>query len=170
MKHRMFFGAAGVMLVLLAACSQGAPPGGTAVPAGSLSSGGAMWTANIQSTNTDRINFPDSTRQKSYGSAQWTPSTNPMQSSVSLVFAYAGGERDLSWAILFGNCGSASLPVVPRSNFPELDMSGGGSARMTVTIAHELPEAGTYHVELYRDREGGAASVVGCGNLKYVNR
>ena len=148
------------------ACSGAVPVQGAADPASASSSDGPRWTATIQTVRQDRFNHPDSIRDKSYGSAQWARGDGPAQSKVNLVFTYAGSERDLSWAILFGNCGTASLPVIPRSSFPELDVSGGGSARVSAALAVELPTSGAYHIDIYKNRHGGAESVVGCGDLK----
>jgi hypothetical protein len=59
---------------------------------------------------------------------------------------------------------------MPLSNFPELNVGGAGRAQVVATLPVELPTSGAYHVEVYRDRQGGAESVVGCGNLKYSAR
>lgn len=166
MRHAILVGVLLGGALGVTACSGSVPVQGGADPASASSSGGPRWTANIRTVYQDRFNAPDSVSDKSYGSAQWTRGDAPAQSVVNLVFTYAGAERDLSWAILFGNCGTASLPVIPRSSFPELDVSGGGAARASATIAVELPALGAYHINIYRNRHGGAESVVGCGDLK----
>ena len=129
------------------------------------------WTASVQSIRDDRINIsPDSVREKSFGSVQWTPGAGPTQSNVNLTFSYTGPERDLSWAILFGTCGSASLPVVPLSNFPELNVSGSGRGQINGTIAVDLPATGTFHVDIYKDRTGSIEALVACGNMRYSSK
>lgn len=145
--------------------ASGAPGPVTSVQASAQS----RWTASIQPVSQEsRFNVPDSSRDRSYGTAQWRQGELPTLSRVTLAFDYAGPERDLSWAILFGPCGSASLPVIPRTQFPELDVSGGGSAQVTATLSVTLPTSGAYHIEIYKNRQGGAEAIVGCGNLKYV--
>ena len=129
------------------------------------------WSASVQSVREDRINIsPDSVREKSFGSAQWTPGAGPTQSNVNLTFTYTGPERDLSWAILFGTCGIASLPVVPLSTFPELNVAGNGRGQINGTIAIDLPVTGTFHVDIYKDRTGSLESVVACGNMRFSQK
>lgn len=130
--------------------------------------GAGKWTSTLQPVNQFRFNAADSTRDRSYGSAQWGPGTTPMESRINLVFTYAGAERGLTWAILFGRCGNESLPVVPTATFPELDVSGGGRAQLNATISIEVPTSGTYHIEIYKDRTGGSDSMVACGNFRYA--
>lgn len=169
MKHAIRASALG-MGFGIAALAHAAPLGGSPEPASSISvQGERKWTTTIQPVNQFRFNAADSTRDRSYGNAQWSAGMTPMQSNVNLVFSYAGTERGLTWAILFGRCGIASLPVVPTSTFPELDVSGGGRAQLNATIPIELPTSGTYHIELYKDRTGGAESMVACGNFRYIN-
>ncbi|MEO8577864.1 MAG: hypothetical protein ABI556_14240 [Gemmatimonadales bacterium] len=129
------------------------------------------WTASVQSSKDDRINIaPDSVREKSFGSFQWTQGADSTQSNVNLTFSYSGPERDLSWAVLFGPCGNASLPVVPVSTFPELNLSGSGRGQIGGTIAVALPVSGTFHVDIYKDRTGSLESLVACGNMRYARK
>ena len=132
-----------------------------------MSAAEPRWTASIQSVKEDRINVaPDSVREKSFGSAQWTRGSGPTLSIINLTFSYSGPERDLAWAILFGPCGSASLPLIPMSNFPELNVNTGGRAQVNATLSVELPASGTFHIDIYKDRAGAVESVVACGNLR----
>jgi hypothetical protein len=170
MKHGMFLATLGAGALGLTACSQTVPMNGAAEPAASVSSlREPGWTASIKSVTESHFNVADSTRDRSYGSAQWSRGDRPTLSRVNLAFSYGGTERELSWAILFGSCGTASLPLIPISNFPELEVGGGGHAQVDATLSLELPTSGTYHIDIYRDRRGGAESLVGCGNLKYVS-
>ena len=127
------------------------------------------WKSTLRMVQEDRIaESPDSTRGhgSAFGTAIWKYGDNPTATVVELTFTYGGQERDLSWAILFGRCRSASLPVAPLSSFPELNMTGGGTVQVTARLAIELPHRGQYHVEVYRDREGGEQAVVACGEFK----
>lgn len=176
MKHGMFLAALAAGVFGIAACSATVPVTGPAKPAPSVSpsvssSGEPGWTAIIKSVVQNRFDVPDSTaREKSYGSAQWSPGNPPTQSSVNLEFSYGGTERELSWAILFGNCGAASMPVSPISTFPELEVGNNGRGQIKATLSLELPTSGAYHIEIYRDRRGGAEWLVACGNLRYGRR
>lgn len=133
------------------------------------STAGPRWTTRFRNVEPSHLNTGDSTRHSSYGTAEWTPGSAKTLSNLHLKFAYSGPEQELSWAILYGACGTASLPVIPLSNFPEIDLSSGGNAEVNATVTLEFPSSGTYHAEIYNDRIGGAEAVVACGDLKYVS-
>jgi hypothetical protein len=166
----MILATIGVVATTTSGCAHSVPVSGApsaaaevsaAVPAGME----PKWSAVIRAVTQARFNAPDSTRNTNYGSIQWTHADIPSRSNVNLVYNYSGAERDLSWAILFGNCGSATLPLMPMSNFPELEVTAG-QANFNSVLSLEMPVSGEYHVEIYKDRRGGEESVVGCGNLK----
>ena len=126
-----------------------------------------QWTGNIRASVTDKLNESDSTRERSYGTVQWTPGATPAQSSVKIDFTYSGSARELTWGIYYGPCGNASLPVVTLSDFPELEMSSGGRTSVVASISLELPTSGAFHVEIFKDRSGAPEFAVACGNLKF---
>lgn len=170
MKHRMLLATIGVAAMSNLACAHSVPVSGAPSASAGVSNGPPAgfepkWSAVIRAVAQNRFNAPDSTRTTNYGSFQWTPGDIPSRSNVNLVYNYSGSERDLSWAILFGNCGSATLPLLPMSNFPELEVTAG-QANFNSVLTLELPVSGEYHVEVYKDRRGGEESVLGCGNLK----
>jgi len=170
MNRRVFLVSPGVILLIAVGCAQSAPATGAISPAASVAmSGRARWTTSLRSLSESRIAAPlDSGRNRSFGSAVWTPGENPASSRVDLNLAYGGAEPDLSWAILYGRCGSASLPVVAKSNFPELDVRGGGIVKASVSLALEFPTTGAYHIEIYKDRTSENDSLVACGDMKYA--
>ena len=166
MRSAILFVASGAaVLGTLAGCAKTIPVEG-ATPASSAVVG-ARWSANIQSVTQSRGEVVQTTRDRSYGNASWTVGASPSLSVVSLIFTYTGQERSLPWAILPGSCGSPSLPVIPLSNFPELNVGGGGRAQVTASLPLELPSTGTYHIDVYRDRRSSTEFLVACGNLKY---
>jgi hypothetical protein len=154
MKRALFPSIAAVMIASVGCSATG---GGTqaANSAAAVLTGVPTWTANIRGVAQSRFNAPDSTRVHSYGSARWTPGNSSTLSVVNVAFAYDGPEHFLSWAILFGGCGTASLPLETLSSFPEIDVSSGGRGVVNATLFIEFPESGTYHVEIYKDRRGG---------------
>ena len=171
MNQRIFLATLGAGVFGLAACAHSVPVEGTATPSTSVSATGAgHWTARIASVTQNRADVAQSTRDNSYGSAEWTQGAGPTLSSVNLVFTYAGAERDLTWALISGSCGVAALPLIPLSNFPELSVGSSGRAQVTATLPIDLPTTGTYHIDVYRDRSGGPESLVACGNLRYSRR
>lgn len=169
-RHFTFAIAFGALSLVTMACSHSAPQTNAIDPVSSLSSAGPRWTTRFRNIAPSSLDRGDSTRHTSYGTAEWTPGSAKPLSNLHLKFSYTGGENDLSWAILYGPCGTASLPVIPLSNFPEIDLRAGGNAEINTTITLEFPFSGTYHAEIYKDRIGGEEAVVACGDLKYVSR
>jgi hypothetical protein len=168
MKQRMFLATLSAGALGLAACAHSVPVEGSATPATNVStSGGGRWSGNIQSVTQNRGDVAQSTRDRSYGSVQWTRGDAATLSAVNLVFTYAGTERDLYWAIAAGSCGTAALPLIPLANFPALNVGGGGRSQVNAVLPIDLPSGGSYHVDVYRDRNGGTEALVACGNLKY---
>ena len=171
MKQRMFVATLSAGALALTACAHTVPVEGGVTPAASVSTGsasGGRWTARVTSVMQNRGDVGQSTRDNSYGSAEWTRGAGPTLSTVDLTFTYSGPERDLSWALVAGNCGMAALPLIPMANFPSLNVGSGGRAQVTATLPIDLPQSGTYHVDIYKDRSGNAVSLVGCGNFRYV--
>jgi hypothetical protein len=125
------------------------------------------WSGNIRAIVTDKLNEGDSTRERSYGTLLWTPGATSAQSTVKIDFNYSGSARELTWAIFYGPCGNASLPIVTLSDFPELEMSNGGRTSVVAAISTDLPTTGAFHVEIFKDRSGAPEFAVACGNLKF---
>lgn len=156
-------------LGLLAGCAQSTPVAGAPSPSQTVAmSASARWTANIQSVTQSRGEVVQTTRDRSYGSATWTRGDRPSLTSIALTFNYTGSERYLSWAILSGSCGTPALPIIPMSNFPELEIGGGGRAQVSSSLPVEFPTSGSYHIAVYRSRQQGIDALIACGNLKLV--
>lgn len=173
MKKRLFLAALGAGAVgLLAGCAKPTPVDGPPSPdvsASAQAGTGARWTANIQSVTQNTGAVQQTGRDRSYGSATWNVGASSSLSNINLVFTYTGQERTLAWAIVPGSCGNPALPVLPMSNFPELNIGGGGRAQVTTSLPLALPANGTYHIDIYRDRRGGADALIACGNLRYAS-
>jgi hypothetical protein len=169
MNQRLLLATLSAGAFSLAACAHTVPVEGAATPSTSVSAtpGAGKWSGRISSVTQNRADVSQSTRDNSYGSAEWTPGSGPTLSNVNLVFTYAGEDRELYWAIVAGSCGVAALPLIPMSNFPELSIGSGGRAQVTASLPIDLPSTGSYHIDIYRDHSGGAESLVGCGNLRY---
>ena len=167
MRQRVLFTALGLGAIgLLAGCAS-STGGSASQPSSSIAmSETARWTANIQSVTQNRADVAQSTRDRSYGSAVWTRGNGPSLTNVNLTFTYNGQERFLSWAIVAGSCGTPALPLIPLSNFPEIQIGGGGRGQVTTSLPIEFPTNGAYHIDIYRSRQQGADALLACGNLK----
>jgi hypothetical protein len=171
MKQRLFLAAVGASAIgLLAGCAKTTPVEGAPSPNATVAAGGtARWTANLASVTQNTGAVQQSTRDRSYGTATWTVGASNTLSNINLVFTYTGQEKTLAWAIVPGTCGNPALPVLPMSNFPELNVGGGGRAQVTTSMPIALPASGAYHIDIYRDRRGGADALIACGNLRYAS-
>src|SRR4051812_44412009 len=118
MKQRTFVATLSAGALALTACAHNVPVEGGSTPAASVSTtpGAGRWNARITSVMQNRGDVAQSTRDNSYGSADWTPGAGPTLSTVNLTFTYSGTERDLSWALVAGSCGMAALPLIPMAN------------------------------------------------------
>jgi hypothetical protein len=168
MNQRILLATFGAGVFGIAACAHTVPVNGASTPSTSVAStGAARWSARISSVTQNRSDIAQATRDNSYGSAEWTRGNGPTLSAVNLVFTYAGQDRDLYWALVAGSCGTSAIPLLPLSNFPELNVGSGGRAEVTTSLPLEMPASGSYHVDIYRDRSGGPETLVGCGNFRY---
>lgn len=170
MRHRMLLTTISVAAMTATGCSHSAPVSSAPSASAGVSATARpgyepKWSAVIRAVTQNKFSAPDSTRNTNYGSIQWSRGDIPSRTNVNLTYNYAGSERDLSWAILFGNCGAATVPLMPLSNFPELEVTAG-QASFNSVLSLELPVSGEYHIEIYKDRRGTDDSIVGCGNFK----
>ena len=168
MKQKLLLAALSTgALGILAGCAAKTPAGDAAMADRAVMVGeSARWSANIRSVTQSRADVAQTTRDRSYGSTTWTHGDGPTLTNINIVFTYAGQERYLSWAILAGSCGAPSLPLLPLSNFPELQIGGGGRAQVTTSLPIEFPTTGSYHVDVYRSRQAGMDALIACGNMK----
>ncbi len=75
------------------------------------------------------------------------------------------GLEVLGWSINPGNCGSGDTPVLSPSLFPLMQLSPNGQASFDDNIAWELPETGTYHVNVFRGSNSQLNNVITCADL-----
>ncbi len=167
MKSTMYLALAAVALGLTG-CSHSVPVQGAEGPESSMLHNEPKWAANIRTVPQTRFMALDTARDISSSSVEWFQGERPGVSNINMSFTYAGTEHSLSWGILFGTCGSASMPLLPVSSFPELEVSVGGHIQLSTEISLDLPTSGNYHIDIYRDRRAGVEWLVGCGNLRYV--
>ena len=93
--------------------------------------------------------------------------------STRLKISIRGAEPNASlpWHIHNGACGSAGEILGSESAYPALQVSGGGTAEATVTLAIRPSKTGSYAVQVHKgtaapDKPG--SDVISCGDLKPV--
>jgi hypothetical protein len=125
------------------------------------------WSGNITAVLESNSDVRQSARGNGYGTVQMTRGDNASTTRVNVIYSAAGStDRYLNWAILPGRCGSGSVPVLPISNFPELQIGGDGRAQVNVTLPFEFPGRGDYHINIYHERQQTLDQVIACGNMR----
>jgi hypothetical protein len=125
------------------------------------------WSGNISAVLESNSDLRQSSRGNGYGTAQMTRGENASTTRVNITYSSGGTtDRYLNWAVLPGRCGSGSVPLLPISNFPELQVGGDGRAQVNALLPFELPLRGDYHINIYHERQQTLDQVVACGNLR----
>jgi hypothetical protein len=138
-------------------------------PSASISTSGTVtrWSGNISAVLESNSDVRQSSRGNGYGTAQLAPGDSPSSTAVTVIYSSGGtSDRYLNWAVLPGRCGSGSVPLLPISNFPELQVGGDGRSQVAVTLPFEFPTRGDYHINIYHERQSTLDQVVACGNLR----
>ncbi len=72
----------------------------------------------------------------------------------------------LPWAILPGQCGTGSLPLMNVNSFQVIEVGSNGRGDLTTEIPLMLPTEGSYHVNVYWPGGQQIDEVMTCANLK----
>lgn len=142
---------------------------------------GQLKQLNQASIATLQTSMPTGATAASYGQVTVLPMGAPpgaapgeargrLRFEVSITApAYAGD--NIAWAAFSGPCGSPLPPIAPLTDFPVLEVTNSGAARVRVELATALEPRGTYHVNVYEgSRATDVANVLLCANLKYQRR
>jgi hypothetical protein len=161
-------GAAATLIV--AGCAKSVPVEGApapASPAASVStSTTTKWTGNFVAVTEARSDIRQSARANNYGTVTITAAGTSRRSRVSLTYSTSSEVRFLSWAILPERCGSSTIPVLPLTSFPELQVGSDGRSQVTAELPWDLPTSGSYHINVYKERRATLDAVVACANLR----
>ncbi len=72
----------------------------------------------------------------------------------------------LRWAVLSGQCGSASMPVLSYQQFPMIEMGSNGRGQLDVELPLTLEVTTTYHANIYMGSGNQLSDLVSCANLR----
>lgn len=151
----------------LLGCATATPSPATEGSQASISSGPGSWSGIISAVTESSSQVRQPGRGTGYGSVTMSAAASRGQTQLSLTYTDSGvSNRYLNWAVLPGRCGSGSFPLIPISNFPELQVAGNGRAETTVSLPFELPTQGDYHVNIYQERRSTLDAVIACATLK----
>ena len=149
---------------ILSACATSSAPRDDDAPVRAPASG---WTGSFQATQERSGVLAPTKLQQAAGTVRLQQSArDPRKTAVSLVVSASLKEpTSLRWALHPGRCGAASLPLLGYDQFAPLEVSSSGRGQLDVDLPLELPQTGSYHVNVYF---GGTDldDVLTCANLR----
>ena len=127
------------------------------------------WTATLNPTQGRTGAAVTTTRQKAFGTVELTVSPNRQTNThvrLTVSVPVEPGLNNLGWAVHPGNCGSGNPPVIAPGMFPAMVVSANGRGSIDDDIPFQLPESGTYHVNVFRGGGSQLNDVITCGDLR----
>lgn len=86
---------------------------------------------------------------------------------INLTISAPGHESSiLTWAILPGPCGTASIPVLSYQQFPILEVGNNGRGQVSAELPMRLEVTAGYHANVYYRRGVEMSDVLTCSNLR----
>lgn len=159
------------LLLGFAACATATPvaDSGATVPASSsvsTSGGSIRWTGRLQPTQQRLGGLGPTGQNKTFGNVTLT-SMGPERTAIAISLSTPlQNSTALTWAVLPGQCGSGTLPLVGIERFPVINVSTNGRGDLNNEMALALPASGTYHVNVYWSTGQQLSDVMTCANLR----
>lgn len=159
-------------ILTLAACATakssddvGAAPSASVATA--PSSGGVIkWTGSLQPMQQASGGLGPTGQNKAFGTVSLT-SKGVERTAISIsVSTPLSSSTTLRWAVLPGQCGTGSLPIVGVERFPQIDVGNNGRGQLNAEMALALPTNGSYHVNIYWGNGQQLSDVMTCANLR----
>ena len=173
MNSRFFLPIAALVTSACASKGPGPQPVSSAPAALSTSAGGSTWIGSFQQQQQRAASGIGPVKtNRAHGEVRLSPkpgdaSRTKVQMSVTVVEAPGA---TMSWGIFPGRCGSGSgmaLPLVPISSLPSLEANRSGAATLNSEIALQLPQSGTFHLNVFwTTRAADLSDVATCANLR----
>jgi hypothetical protein len=91
--------------------------------------------------------------------------SSPNRTRAQITLDAPTQNRNLPWAILPGQCGSSSLPLIGFDQFPQIEVGNTGKGQVDSELALTLPTSGTYHLNVYWQGQT-LDQVMTCANLR----
>lgn len=157
-------------LIGLAGCASSKPVADSAagVPTASVSTstGPVTWTGSLQPIQQASGSLGPTGQNKAFGTVTLS-SKGTTRTAISItVSTPLTNAASLNWAVLSGRCGSGSLPLVGIERFPLIEVGNNGRGQLETDMALELPQSGSYHVNIYWGTGQQLSDVMTCANLR----
>jgi hypothetical protein len=105
-------------------------------------------------------------QNKAFGTVRLS-SKGTSRTAISITLSTPlSSAASLNWAVLPGRCGTGSLPLVGVERFPVIEVGNNGRGQLDGDMSLELPQSGTYHVNVYWSSGQQLSDVMTCANLR----
>jgi len=105
-------------------------------------------------------------QNKAFGNVRLS-SKGTSRTAISITLSTPlSSAASLNWAVLPGRCGTGSLPLVGVERFPLIEVGNNGRGQLDGEMSLELPQNGTYHVNVYWSSGQQLSDVMTCANLR----
>ncbi|HZJ01454.1 MAG TPA: hypothetical protein VFD22_12400 [Gemmatimonadaceae bacterium] len=170
MRLRLLCLPASVAAVAACASSKPVTDSAAGVPTASVSTSGSagpvIWSGSLQPMQQTSGGLGPTGQNKAFGSVRLS-SKGTARTAISIqVSTPLSSAASLNWAMLPGRCGTGSLPLVGVERFPVIEVGNNGRGQLEGDMALELPESGTYHVNIYWGSGSQLSDVMTCANLR----
>ena len=165
--------------LLVVGCKSGSGGGDSSAPApasaasgsaGATASGEApslRWYGNLTPQTQRTGELAPRSNIKAFGNVELLPAAEGTnRTRVRIVLTAPVENRNFSWAILTGRCGTASTPMLSVDMFPPIEVTANGRGQQDVTIPLQFPGEGTYHLAIYWTAGRDVSDIMTCANLR----
>ncbi len=89
---------------------------------------------------------------------------------LSISAPVAGGSH-LGWSVFTGSCGSPTPALAGPHEFPTIEITSSGGARLKASLSFTLDPRSTYHANVYwSSRVSDVSNVMMCAPLTVAGR
>jgi len=150
--------------------SSGSTSGTTSAAAPSAAAADAVqgprWSGNLTPTMQRTGSYTGGGQARAFGTVSLTVAEGDANRTRARITIDAPTQnRNLPWAILTGQCGAGTLPLIGFDLFPQIEVGNNGKGQLDVEIPLTLPASGTYHLNVYWQGQT-LDQVMTCANLR----
>lgn len=158
-------------LTALGGCARSAQSAGPASPAGPVTAVAApdnavRWTGSLTPTQQRSGGMGPRSQSRAFGNVSIVALPGQERSRAQITVASSSQNVALPWAVLPGQCGTGSLPLMNVNSFPVIEVGSNGRGEISVEIPLSMPAEGSFHVNVYWPGGQQLDEVMTCANLK----
>lgn len=143
-----------------------APGGAVAARTATAAAGGIRWTGSLTPTQQRSGGMGPRSQSRAFGNVTITALAGQSRSRAQVTVATSSQNVALPWAVLPGQCGTGSLPLMNVNSFPVIEVGSNGRGDLSTEIPLAMPEEGSFHVNVYWPGGQQLDEVMTCANLK----